>query len=479
MISRSRLRRRRPGGDGNGNGEGVSGSGSDGESLANVLRHAVRATGRTTFRVALTPDPPLRTSSRFARVASTALAVLAPFGVLLGLIVVANLSTHAGTLGRSTASAGADRPANWLFLTAVVPLLLLWRFPFTAWRICWLVAVLLPLLPGQGHGSAFELFGFGVAFCAAAPRRPRDELWCMAALMLVPIWLWVGPQLHKPVALTIALGIVTAALDMISAGRRARTALAAQTERAEQEQARRAVLEERARIARELHDVVAHHTSLIAVRAETAPYRLGTLPDHIAEEFAALSSAAREALAEMRSLLGVLRDDEPADKTPQPQLADVPGLVAAARSAGARVDLSIFTANSAHTQTATNTCIDPGTPSGANSTAVPAGVGLCAFRIVQEALSNAARHAAGAPVQVTVDQRREELRLEVVNGRAAGPTDVQQQKPELLRNGTGGGGRGLAGMRERVAMLGGQINVGPIPGGGFSVTAVLPLGSAR
>jgi signal transduction histidine kinase len=437
----------------------ASALGGEGESPLSAVRRAARAVGRTVFRVAVAPDPPLPRSSRFARWLSAALTVLAVLTVALGLIIV--VSSHHNA-GNPTGSPPSSRPANWLFLTAAAPVFLLWRFPFTAWRLCWLVAVLLPLLPSQGRGSAFEIAGLGIVFCGASLRRPRGELWCMAALTLIPIWLWAGPQLYKPLALTASLAITSAALDMIGAGWRARRALVVQTARAEQEEARRAVLEERARIARELHDVVAHHTSLIAVRAETAPYRLGSLPDHVAEEFAALSGAAREALADMRQLLGVLRDDEPADTTPQPQLADVPDLVASARSAGARVDLSMFARGG-----------DAGADTRGN--AVPTGVGLCAYRIVQEALSNAARHAAGAPVQITVDQRREELRLEVVNGRAA--ADAQQQRTGPAGN--GGGGHGLAGMRERVAMLGGRIDVGPVPGGGFSVTAVLPLGSAR
>ena len=154
------------------------------------------------------------------------------------------------------------------------------------------------------------------------------------------------------------------------------------------------MLEERTRIARELHDVVAHHMSLIAVRAETAPYRLRGLPESARAEFGSLSEVAREALAEMRRLLGVLRDDQPAALAPQPQLADLPALVDAARQAGVSVELSVPAA------------LDQ----------VPSGVGLCAYRIVQESLSNASQHAPGAAVTVSVDHGVAAVLLRVANG---------------------------------------------------------------
>ena len=132
------------------------------------------------------------------------------------------------------------------------------------------------------------------------------------------------PNLNGPASATMIFTAAVIAVDSIGSRLRAQRALAVQTERAEAERARRAVLEERTRIARELHDVVAHHMSLIAVRAETAPYRLTGLPEPALAEFGALSEVAREALAEMRRLLGVLRHDQPAALAPQPQLSDLP-----------------------------------------------------------------------------------------------------------------------------------------------------------
>jgi signal transduction histidine kinase len=287
-----------------------------------------------------------------------------------------------------------------------------------------------------------------VVFCVAGVRYGRAALWWMWALSLIPWWLWVATDmadLNGPLSATIVFTAATIALDSISSRWRTQQALAAQTERTELERARRAVLEERARIARELHDVVAHHMSLIAVRAETAPYRLSDLPESARAEFGSLSDGARQALVEMRRLLGVLRQDQPAGLAPQPQLSDLPALVDAARRAGVSVELSI-----------------PPAPD-----EVPSGVALCAYRIVQESLSNAGQHAPGAAVTVSVDHDASAVLLRVANG-PGGPADPSP--------GEHGPGHGLSGMRERVALLGGSLAAGPAPDGGFVVSAILPLG---
>jgi signal transduction histidine kinase len=270
----------------------------------------------------------------------------------------------------------------------------------------------------------------------------------MCALSLVPWWMWLQadvPNLHGPAASTVVFTAVALALDSISSRHRAQRALAAQTERTEAERDARAVLEERARIARELHDVVAHHMSLIAVQAETAPYRLKDLAEPARAEFGSMSGTAREALADMRRLLGVLRHDQLAVLAPQPQLSDLPGLVEAARRAGVSVALSA--------------------PAGLGQ--VPPGVGLCAYRIVQESLSNASQHAQGAEVTVSVDTAASAVVLRVANGpgKPAGQADAGRRA-----------GHGLTGMRERVSLLGGSLWAGPAPDGGFVVSAVLPLG---
>ena len=336
-----------------------------------------------------------------------------------------------------------------LVMAVVAPLLLAARYPLLGWRIGWLALLLAPLVPAQWRGgwpwSPVQVLVLLVLFCVAGIRYRRPVLWWMWALSLIPWWLWLVwdlPNLNGPIIATILFTVGTIAVDSLSSRWGTERALAAQTERTELERARRAVLEERTRIARELHDVVAHHMSLIAVQAETAPYRLSDLPESTVAEFGSLSGVAREALAEMRRLLGVLRYDQPAGLAPQPQLSDLPALVDAARRAGVSVNLAV--------------------PRAIGD--VPPGVALCAYRIVQESLSNASQHAPGAAVSVSVGHDAGVVRLRVVNG-PGGPSP-----------GEPGPGHGLTGMRERVALLGGSLSAGPSAGGGFVVSAVLPLG---
>jgi signal transduction histidine kinase len=344
----------------------------------------------------------------------------------------------------------AGLPRQLLAAAVVVPLLLAARSPMLAWRIAWTGLLLTPLVPSSWPGGwpwgGSQIIATLAVFCMAGLRQPRPVLAWMWALTLIPWLVWLVadvPNIKGPVAATIVFSVIVIAVDSIGARLGAERALTSQAKQTEAERAQRAVLEERTRIARELHDVVAHHMSLVAVRAETAPYRLAGLPDPIRAEFASLSEVAREALSDMRRLLGVLRSDEPAALAPQPQLADLPALVDAARQAGATVELSLPAA------------LDQ----------VPSAVGVCAYRIVQESLSNAGQHAPGTTVTVLVDRGAATVVLRVANELPAGSAgDVR------------GKGHGLTGMRERVELLGGSLSAGPTPGGCFVVSAVLPLG---
>jgi signal transduction histidine kinase len=356
---------------------------------------------------------------------------------------------------------GATQSPNQLLLgvAGAAPLLLVIRSPLLGWRIAWLALLLTPLADAPWRGGwpwgPAHIFVLLALFCAAGLRHPRAVLWWMWALSVVPWFWWLVadvPNLKGPIAATVVFTAVTVAVDSWRSRRRAELNLTAQAERMELEQRRRAVLEERARIARELHDVVAHHMSLIAVRAETAPYRLSDLPEPVSEEFRSLSEAARDALSDMRRLLGVLRnDDQAASRAPQPQLSDLPALVEGARLAGLSVELTVPAA------------LDR----------VPAGVGVCAYRIVQESLSNASQHAPGASVTVLVDHRGSAVTLRVANGpgESGGPNEAAGPAGDGLAR-----GHGLVGMRERIAMLGGTLSVGAAPDGGFVVSAVLPIG---
>jgi signal transduction histidine kinase len=388
--------------------------------------------------------------------------------VALALATVGLIILNAGTLHGVPALHGSPVPGTnqlpptmeqrLLAAVLVLPLPLAARYPMLAWRAGWLALLLSPLVPTAWWGGwpwgppqVAALLG---AFALAGIRQPRVALVWMWALTLIPWGLWLVadiPDLNGPASATIVFTAAAIAVESIGSRLRARQALAAQAQRAEAAQAQQAVLEERGRIARELHDVVAHHMSLIAVQAETAPYRLSGLPEPARAEFAALSAAAREALADMRRLLGVLRHDQPAPRAPQPQLADLPTLVDAARRAGLPVELSVAPAVGQ----------------------VPSGVAVCAYRIVQESLSNASQHAPGAAVTVSVGQDASAVLLQVANGPAAAWNGPAGSGP--AGNGLKAG-HGLTGMRERVALLGGSLSAGPAPGGGFVVSARLPLG---
>jgi signal transduction histidine kinase len=420
-----------------------------------LARLAARQGRDGLVRVLTGPDPAPAWPGRSARERWAASAALA----LLCILNAATVHGVAGAHGELPAGpqrlVGALPPSLAqvvLAMAVVAPLLLAAWNPMLTWRVEWLALLLAPLAPAAWWGGwpwgPPQILAMLAAFCLAGLRQPRSALWWMWALTLIPWLAWLVadvPNLRGPVSATIVFTVVAVAVDSISARIKAQRALTVQTEQTDAERAQRAVLEERARIARELHDVVAHHMSLVAVRAETAPYRLTELPDPARAEFASLSEVAREALADMRRLLGLLRDDQPAALAPPPRLADVPALVDAARQAGVSVELSVP----------------------ATLDQVPNAVGLCAYRIVQESLSNASQHAPGTPVTVLVDRDSAGVVLQVANGPGvpSGPAG-DARRP----------GHGLAGMRERVALLGGSLSAGPAPDGRFVVSAVLPLG---
>jgi signal transduction histidine kinase len=202
------------------------------------------------------------------------------------------------------------------------------------------------------------------------------------------------------------------------------------------------VARERASIARELHDVVAHHVSMIAVRAATAQYSVPDLPEPGRTAFDEIADEARIALTELRVVLGVLRaDGSEAGATPQPRIADLTSLVDRMTGAGMDVTLRV------------DGQVRP----------LPGSTELCCYRVVQEALTNAGRHARGSAVQVRLTFGDETLNCTVSNSAAGGPQSVGQR------------GFGLTGLRERVAMLQGAFEAGPGESGGFTVHAALPL----
>jgi signal transduction histidine kinase len=222
---------------------------------------------------------------------------------------------------------------------------------------------------------------------------------------------------------------------------------AARLEAERNAQAKVAAAAERARIARELHDVVAHHVSVMVVQADGAGYALRTDPDRAGAALEAIADTGRQALDEMRRLLGVLRSaDDQATLAPVPGLGELRELLDQARAAGLEVSYTLS-----------------GTPR-----ELPEGAELAAYRVVQESLTNTRKHAGlAATAAVALRYRAESLTVEVTDDGLGVVSDEDT------------GGHGLAGMRERIAMYGGTVTAGPLPGGGFGVIASLPCPPAR
>ena len=213
----------------------------------------------------------------------------------------------------------------------------------------------------------------------------------------------------------------------------------------EKAEAEAAIVEERSRIARELHDVVAHSISVMVLQARGGRRMIDVDPAEARGAFAVIEGAGHQALEEMRRLLGMLRaSDEELALMPQPSLEQLDTLVEQVRTAGLPVEVAV-----------------EGVPA-----ALPPGVDLSAYRIVQEALTNALKHAGPARARVTVRYGEDDIELEIADdGAGTGDGD--------------GSGHGLIGMRERVSVYGGELQAGRRPGGGYALRARLPLGSAR
>ncbi|MEU5595626.1 sensor histidine kinase [Streptomyces sp. NPDC020298] len=267
--------------------------------------------------------------------------------------------------------------------------------------------------------------------------------------------LWGAANYQPTGVVTIVLSAVVVVLGMALRGRRvARAELGRQTTLTAEERARRTLLEERSRIARELHDVVAHHMSVISIQAQVAPHLVENPPEELKENLAGIRENALEALTELRRVLGVLRSEHPetgdpldgpaagaAPHAPQPGLDRLGALVENTRAAGLTVTLEV---------------------KGERRPLAP-GVELSAYRIVQEALSNVLRHAPGATAHVELRYSLPKLSVEIVNSPPTRPTPPSP-----------GAGHGLLGMRERIAMLDGSLAAHSLPDGGYRVSALLP-----
>ncbi|MER8047357.1 sensor histidine kinase [Streptomyces sp. NPDC094032] len=383
---------------------------------------------------------------------------LLPYGVALAFVAAllpVTVNVLVNDYGGNGALAGALATAQ------TAPLLLAVTRPLQAWWVIFTADVAggFVLLASDGVDgrpwpwTPMIVVGYLALMLALGLRESRRAL--------IGVWLVTGAagavfdifSPHRPGGITLLLFVLSGVVLLITATLRGRgdveRRLVEQETISEAERARRTLLEERARIARELHDVVAHHMSVITVQADSAPYRIPGLPDAAREEFASIAAGARESLAEMRRLLVVLRSEgTEGERAPQPGLDRVQQLVEATVRAGVPAELSLA----------------------AELGDVPQAVDLSAYRIVQEALANVVRHAPGAATRVSVRPDGEGwLNVLVVNGPAEGRGSPVE--------GGSGTGHGLVGMRERVRLTGGSLDTGPLPDGGFRVAARLPLGT--
>ncbi|MFH8471939.1 sensor histidine kinase [Streptomyces sp. NPDC018000] len=379
---------------------------------------------------------------------------LLPYAVVLALATVfvpVTINVLTDQYGVNGGLSGA------LAVAQAAPLLMLAHRPLQAWWIVFTADILSAVVLAGYPVHRYEiwpwppptLIGYLFLLLALALRETRRTLvsvWVATGAASLILHLISPDRSNGSALLLVILGAVVLVIGAALRERGdAQRRLAEQETISEAERARRTLLEERTRIARELHDVVAHHMSVITVQADSAPYRISGLPEEACEEFGAIAASARESLAEMRRLLTVLRSDgTEGERAPQPGLDRVQQLVEATVRAGLPAELSLA----------------------ADVRDVPQAVDLSAYRIVQEALANVVRHAPGARTRVSVTSDGEHLTVLVVNARA------EQPGSPLEATGTG---HGLVGMRERVRLTGGTLDTGPLPDGGFRVAARLPL----
>nr|WP_210493020.1 histidine kinase [Patulibacter sp. SYSU D01012] len=323
------------------------------------------------------------------------------------------------------------------------------------WRRRWPVALLVAATPFGVFASSVGGAGMVLLFSLAVhrPLRLVVPLSVLQLVLVVP-YVWLFPEPGVPdwvlvLFVCITLTAVVAWGAVVRSRRQLVASLRERAERAEREQqllVTRARDAERTRIAREMHDVLAHRISLLSMHAGALEFRPDAPADDVARAAGVIRASAHEALEDLREVIGVLRRDDasPGPERPQPTLDDLPALLDECRAAGAQVDERVAL------------------PA---EVAVPRSLGRNAYRVVQEGLTNARKHAAGAPVRVTVSGvPGGGLEVEVRN--AAPPPERPPAPP--------GAGTGIVGLRERVELAGGDLTHGPTVDGGFRLRAWMP-----
>ena len=399
------------------------------------------------------PLPPLRVDKGPFRLLSgrpREYAIWTPHALITaaGLLAMLIASDNSGRGATANLFVGLCALAP-ILLTMVRPIMAFWlslaatviTYPITfvnSWEQDW------PWLPGS---FACHLV---VLTVVAMRTRPRTAAW-MWLLTGVYGLIWQGAlggshyYRSNTVEMLFVSALVLLVVSVWHIRKDARQTVTAQQTVTAHERSRRTLLEERTTIARELHDVVAHHMSVVAIQAEAAPYRVENPPPELEKAFATIRENAVAALTELRRVLGVVRaEDYEAPDAPQPTLADLDALLDNVREAGLSVEKTVTGA----------------------VRELPQGVELSAYRIVQEALSNTLRHAPGASARVEIGYVLGGLGLRVVNGPLPHAALV---KPSP------GAGHGITGMRERVSMLNGEMTAQATAEGGYEVTVFLPV----
>ncbi|MGW6572832.1 sensor histidine kinase [Streptomyces sp. NPDC054945] len=369
----------------------------------------------------------------------------AAVGVLAFLVGMISLNTQSDAWGDLAPIAMAMLTATPILMTLVRPV-------GAWWAAIAMTVVTAGISSRLGSGISWpwtdgSFFSYIVVMVLVTLRTgPRVAAWMWALTLALGTTISVVFNGHwgsnmPEMAFASAFALVIA--GSIQIRRDAKAEVSAQQEVTAVERDKRTLLEERTTIARELHDVVAHHMSVVAIQAEAAPYRVKNPPPELEAAFVTIRENAVAALTELRRVLGVVRSaDYEAPDAPQPTLASLEGLLANVREAGLSVQKTIT----------------------GSVRELPQGVELSAYRIIQEALSNTLRHAPGAAAEVEVSYVLGGLGIRIVNDRATGDA-----RPSP------GAGHGITGMRERVAMLEGEMTAGRTADGGYEVAAFIPV----
>ena len=365
---------------------------------------------------------------------------------IAGAVIAIQVGGTYASAGRHPGQPTAGIAAYLLLAVGGASLIARRRYPVAVLAITLAVAI----WPGAASQARVIWLALIVAFFTAV--RAKQRAAAVASLIIGyvastwPPWL-IGTHGHATAGFAVGLALGLLFLLAVAEVIRARGQRTAALERSRQEELRRRAGEERMRIARDLHDVVAHNISAINVQANTALHLMDRQPDRARSALTTINETSKQALVELRSVLGVLRAvDETEPRAPAPGLARLGDLADTAAAAGLAVRVE----------------------ERGQRAPLPADVDLAAYRIVQEALTNSARHSGGTNATIRIAYREDALVIEVEDNDAPQPPGRPPGQPH-------GTGSGIVGMTERAVALGGTLQAGPRPGGGFAVRTRLPL----